>query len=50
MDIKDFKDYAVANISEEDVVTISKLEKQLSDRVNDDIVLIAYQPNNKTRA
>jgi len=47
MEIKDFKDYTVAKISEEDVDTISKLEKQLSDRVNNDIVLIAYQPNKK---
>ena len=47
MEIKDFNDYTVAKISEEDVDTISKLEKQLSDRVNNDIVLIAYQPNKK---
>lgn len=50
MEIKDFKDYKVASISEDDVVTISKLEKQLSDRANDDIVLIAYQPEYKAKA
>lgn len=50
MEITDFKDYKVANISEEDVVTISKLEKQLSDRADSDIVLIAYQPENKSKA
>lgn len=45
MDIKDFKDYQLADISDEDVETLTKLEKQLSDKVNHDIVLIAYQPN-----
>ena len=50
MEIKDFKDYKVANITEEEVITISKLEKQLSDRSDSDIVLIAYQPENKAKA
>lgn len=50
MEVKDFKDYKIANITEEDVMTISKLEKQLSDKVKSDIVLIAYQPENKTKA
>jgi len=50
MEIKDFKDYTVANISDEDVASISMLEKQLSDKTNQDIVLIAYQPEKKAKA
>lgn len=50
MDRKDFKDYTVADISEEEVGTIKKLEEVLSDKVNQDIVLIAYSPNNKAKA
>ncbi len=50
MDIKDFKDYTVADISEDEVVTIKKLEEVLSDKVNQDIVLIAYSPNSKVKA
>ncbi|MDD3173782.1 MAG: hypothetical protein PHF63_09000 [Herbinix sp.] len=50
MEIKDFKDYTVANISEEDVLTISQLEKSISNKTNNDIVLIAYQPQNKAKA
>lgn len=45
--MKDFNDYTVANISEEDIASISKLEKAIKDKDNKEIVLIAYQPNNK---
>ncbi len=38
-----YKDYTVAKISEDDVQSISKLEKSLSDKSQKDIVLIAYQ-------
>lgn len=48
--MKDFKDYSVANISEEDIVSISKLEQVIKDKDNKDIVLIAYQPNHKAEA
>jgi hypothetical protein len=42
-----FKDYTVANISEDDILSISKLEQVINEKNNKDIVLIAYQPNNK---
>lgn len=45
MDHKSIHDYSVANISDDDVRAISQLEKTLSDKTNQDIVLIAYQPN-----
>jgi hypothetical protein len=38
-----YNDYTVAEISEDDVQSISKLEKSLSDKSQKDIVLIAYQ-------
>lgn len=50
METKNFNDYSVADISEEDIQTISKLEKTLSDKSNQDIVLIAYRPNEKAMA
>lgn len=46
MDIKTInrnKDYAIANISEEDIKNITKLEQSLKSKTNQDIVLIAYQ-------
>ncbi len=43
MEIKDFKDYCIADISNEDVNNISKLENTISTKTNKDIVLIAYQ-------
>ena len=43
MEIKDFKDFCIADISTEDVSNISVLEKVISTNVNKDIVLIAYQ-------
>lgn len=48
--MKDFNDYTVANISDEDIASISKLEKDIKDKDNKDIVLIAYQPKNKAEA
>jgi hypothetical protein len=50
MENKSFNDYSVAHISQEDIQTISNLEKTLSDKSNQDIVLIAYQPNKKAKA
>lgn len=47
---KDFDDYKVANINEDDIQNISKLEKAISEKANQDIVLIAYQSSNKTKA
>lgn len=43
MEIKNFKDYCIANISNEDVSSISELEKTISSKTDKDIVLIAYQ-------
>lgn len=43
MEIKDFKDYSIANISNEDVSNISELEQKISSKTNKDIILIAYQ-------
>lgn len=43
--MKDFSNYTVANISEEDVQSISELEKAISNNSNQDIVLIAYRSN-----
>ncbi len=45
--MKDFKDYSVANITNEDIEALSKLEKVIGDKTNSDIVLIAYQSNSK---
>ncbi len=45
MDIKDIKDYCIADISSEDINHISELEKAISSKTNKDIVLIAYQAN-----
>lgn len=50
MEDRNLKDYAVANISEEDVLSITELEKALSSRDHKDIVLIAYQPKDKAGA
>lgn len=47
MEIKDFKDYCIANISIEDVSNISELEKTINSETNRDIVLIAYQSINE---
>lgn len=41
------KDYILANITENDILTISEYEKDLSEKKNSDIVLIAYQPGKK---
>lgn len=43
MEIKDFKDYCIADISNEDVSNISELENAIKSKTNKDIVLIAYQ-------
>jgi hypothetical protein len=43
MEIKDFKDYCIANIPNEDISNISELEKTICSKTNKDIVLIAYQ-------
>ncbi len=46
MEMKDSKEYVYAKVSEEELDTISNCEKTLSEKLNQDIVLIAYQPNN----
>ncbi|ROR27183.1 hypothetical protein EDD66_10797 [Mobilisporobacter senegalensis] len=47
MENKNFEDFNIAKISEEDVKNISELEKTLSSKAENDIVLIAYQPKDK---
>lgn len=49
MEIKDLKDYCIANISNEEVRNISELEKTISSKTNKDIVLIAYEINKKQK-
>lgn len=41
---KDFDHYHVASISGDEITSITNLEKQLSEKANKPIVLIAYQP------
>jgi hypothetical protein len=43
--MKNFDEYTVADISEDDVKTISELERIISAKVKQDIVLVAYKPN-----
>lgn len=49
MENKNYEDFSFANISEEDVKNISELEETLSSKVNNDIVLIAYEQKNKAK-
>lgn len=44
MEKQDFQDYSIAAMSKEDVMSISALEKLLSDKCSKPIVLIAYEP------
>jgi hypothetical protein len=44
MELKNYQDYNFADISKEDIIDISELESQLSQKMNKPIVLIAYQP------
>jgi hypothetical protein len=48
MENKNFENYHLANISNDDVISITNLEKQLSEKTDQSIVLIAYQPNDLT--
>lgn len=48
METTKFNDYAIADISPEDKIEISELEKTISSKSNKDIVLIAYQSKDKT--
>lgn len=47
MEIKDNKDYCIADITNEDVSSITELEKAINTRTNKDIVLIAYETVNE---
>lgn len=49
MEIKDFKDYCIADISNEDVNHITELEKTIASKTNKDIVLIAYETNHEAK-
>jgi hypothetical protein len=44
---KNFNDYNIADISKDDIPSITELERMLSAKANKDIVLIAYQPNDR---
>jgi hypothetical protein len=50
MENKNYSDYRIADIPEEDLNNISELEKSLSSKSNKDIVLIAYQQSNKVES
>ncbi len=50
MENKSFDSYHVANISKDDVTSITELEKQLSEKTNKSIVLIAYQSKDDRNA
>lgn len=45
---KQFSDYEIASISAKEEQEISKLEQTMRNGTNKDVVLIAYQPKNKT--
>ncbi len=49
MEIKDFKDYSIANITSEDIRRITDLEKNISSKTDKDIVLIAYQTRTEAK-
>lgn len=47
MENKDkFSGYSIADITEEDIKNITELEKTISGRTKEDIVLIAYKQSN----
>lgn len=48
MEIKDFKDYNIAEISKDELQSITELEQSISSKLDKDIVLIAYQCHNDT--
>ncbi len=52
MENKNYTEYDIADVSEEDLKNISELEKSISTNAKEDIVLIAYKhtPNGKTEA
>lgn len=47
MEMNDFTDYEIAEITDKDNTVITELEKNLSSKTDKDIVLIAYQPKAK---
>lgn len=46
MDIKNYADYDIANVSDEDLKNICELEKSISSNTKEDVVLIAYKHKN----
>ena len=50
MDSKDFSEYIIADISEEDLTDISRLEQTLCSKTNKEVVLIAYQHKEKAES
>jgi hypothetical protein len=43
MEIKNYTNYDIADVTENDLKNISELEKSLSSNTKEDIVLIAYK-------
>jgi hypothetical protein len=50
MELKGFKEYEFADISEEDLRNITECEKALCAKAKEDIVLIAYKHQHNERA
>jgi hypothetical protein len=49
MDTKNFNDYKIADISSEEIKVITDLEKSISTKMNQNIILIAYEPSKKAK-
>jgi hypothetical protein len=50
MKIKEYIDYNIADIAEDDLKNITELEKSLSSKVDKEVVLIAYQHMDKAES
>ncbi len=50
MELQDFSEYKVADITEEDLTEITKLEQALCSKTSKDVVLIAYQHKDKAES
>lgn len=47
--MKEFNQYEIANISDHDNSKIKELEAQIKDQTGQEVVLIAYQENQKEK-
>lgn len=50
MKIMEYNDYNIAEIPEEDLMNITKLENSLSSKTNKEVVLIAYQHTDRAES